>query len=271
MEDLEAAMDKILEDGQYTPMMLASGSASPWNTIHMFNAIGYGIVPTSIVNATTPIGDGSYLDPSWKIALEKFQSWIDKGYFPENASTYDWDTQNSLFCNGEVAMLTQGTWNFGSVSECAAANNLDWGFAPFPVPAANPFQAYIGIGSGFYVPMYVSNDPAREKATLDFLDFLISPEVATRWVTETQTFPVVPFDQAAANLSEQLLSAQGIVTKAGTTGGGPVAICFNNSGDELNIWMSGLEGMVLGETNIDTFLSDLDTQLKADQAAWLDQ
>jgi len=268
LEELEAAMDKIKQDGKYTPMMLASGSASPWNTIHMFNAIAYGIVPMDVVNATTPLGNGSYLDPSWKAALEKFQSWIDKGYYPENASTYDWDTQNSLFCAGKVAMLTQGTWNFGSLTQCATENNLDWGFAPFPVPEGKPFQAYIGIGSGFYAPAYISKDPTREKAVLDFLDFIISPENATLWVTEAKIFPAVPFDKSAANLSEQQLSALAIVDKAGATGGGPIPICFNNSNDELEIWKSGLEGMVLKQTNIDTFLQQLNTQLKADQAAW---
>jgi raffinose/stachyose/melibiose transport system substrate-binding protein len=269
LEDLETVMDAIKKDGHYTPMMLAAGSASPWNTIHMINAIGYGQIPMDVVNATTPIGTGSYLDPAWKATLVKFQSWVQKGYFPTNASSYDWDTQNSLFCSGKVAMLTQGTWDFGAIVDCAKTSNLDWGYAPFPVPAGKPFQAYIGIGSGFYVPNYVAKDPATLKATLDFLDFLISPAVATRWVTEAKLFPAVPFDQTAANLSEQQLAALAIVTKAGATGGGPIAICFNNSGDELTLWQSGLEGIVAGKTNIDTFLTQLDTQLKKDQAAWL--
>jgi raffinose/stachyose/melibiose transport system substrate-binding protein len=268
LEDLEAAMDKIKKDGKYTPMMLAAGSASPWNTIHMVNAIAYGIVPIDVVNATTPIGKGTYMDPSWKKSLEKFQSWINAGYFPKNASSYDWDTQNSLFCAGKVAMLTQGTWDFSGVSDCAKSANIDWGFAPFPVSSGNPFQAYIGIGSGFYVPSYVSKDAARQKAALDFIDFLINPDNATRWVKEASIFPAVPFDQSAANLTEQQKSALAIVMKAGDKGGGPVPICFNNSQDELKLWQSGLEGMVAGKTNIDTFLKDLDTQLKKDQAAW---
>ena len=61
-------MPTIKDNSDYVPMMYGCGEGCP-NGIHMYNAISYAVVPVSTVLATTPLGDGSYLEPEWTDAL----------------------------------------------------------------------------------------------------------------------------------------------------------------------------------------------------------
>ena len=269
LDELEAAMATLKEDGRYVPMMLAAGPGGPWNAFHMMNAIAYATIPMDDIYAATPQGTGTY-DQAWVDAFTRFDDWNKAGYFPEQAGAIDWDNHWAMFCAGEVAMLTQGTWLFNPISECETENpeGLDFEVAPWPVPEGDPFQAYVGLGSGWYVSSAVAEDPARQKAALDFVDALISDEAATAWVRDAQLFPAVPFDRSAVTLTPQQEQAIDIIEKAGPDGGGPLPIGFQNSPEEATTWGQVLQGLVAGSETPQGAVDKINVDLKNAQEAW---
>ena len=272
LEALEANMQAVKDNSDYVPMMYGCGEGCP-NGIHMYNAISYAVVPVSKVLATTPQGDGSYLEPEWVESLGTLQRWIDAGYFNDDALSYGWEGHWGRFCNGEIAMLTQGSWLFKTLSDCAAANpdRFEFGWTAFPVPEGNTFQSYVGVGSGWWLTSKLANDPEKKALVLEFLDLLISDEAAVKWTTEDQIFPAVIVDPASVDLTDQQVTALEVADRAGRDGGGPIPICWNNSQEETDVWASGFQSMVLGQMDINQLVQDVDEVLKRYQAQWQEQ
>ncbi len=268
-EELEAVMEKVKNESDYVPMFYGCGEGCP-NGIHMYNAIAYSIVPVPKVLAATPLGDGSYLDPEWKQALQVLEKWEKAGYFNEDALDYTWEGHWSGFCNGEVAMLAQGSWLFKTISDCAAENPdlLEVGWAAFPVPEGKPFQAYVGVGSGWWLSSNLKDDQVKREIALEFLDLLISDEAVYKWVTEDQIFPAVKIDPAEVPLTEPQATSLEVAEMAGRDGGGPIPICWNNSSEETDVWVNDFQALWLGQIDLDTIVNDVDTVLKKYQAEW---
>jgi len=269
LEELEALMQTIKDNSDYVPMMYGCGEGCP-NGIHMFNAIAYAVVPVPKVLAATPLGDGSYLEPEWEEALEILQSWMEAGYFNDDALSYTWEGHWGRFCNGEIAMLTQGSWLFKTLSDCAAENpdRFEFGWTAFPVPEGRPFQAYVGVGSGWWLTSKLAADPVKQEIALEFLDLLISDEAVVKWITEDQIFPAVRVDLDAVDLTEQQVTALEVAERAGRDGGGPLPICWNNSQEETDVWASGFQAMFIERMDPDQLLQDVDEVLKKYQAEW---
>lgn len=270
LEDLETTMATIKQKSSYTPMMLATGASAPWNGIHMMNAIPYATMDVSQVLNTTPQGTGNYLTPEWLNSFKIFDRWVKAGYFPKEANSIDWEGHWSLFCSGKVAMLTQGTWLFKSISDCAKENpdKFDWKVAPFPVAKGRPYQAYVGTGSGWFLTSSVAKNPQREQATLEFLGALTDSKAADMWVQDAQIFPAVPFDKSKVTLTEPQKVSLDVINKAGAEGGGPVPIGFNNSPAELDVWKKVLQGIVAGSTTPEDAVKMLNVELVKAQTAW---
>lgn len=125
--ELEDAMANIKANSHYTPMALACAGGC-YNGFHVMHDIAYATMPTATITSTTPQGDGAYTDPGWLEALTTFQSWVKDGYFTEGANGIDFDNHWADFCAGNTAMLTQGTWLFKTIDDCAKASGgaLDW-------------------------------------------------------------------------------------------------------------------------------------------------
>ncbi|MBP8972292.1 MAG: extracellular solute-binding protein [Anaerolineae bacterium] len=270
LEELETVMQTIKDNSSYTPMMLATGGGGPWNGIHMINAIAYATMDVSKVLETTPQGTGSYTDPDWLNVLKIYEKWAKAGYFYEDANAVDWEGHWALLCAGQAAMLAQGTWLFKPISECEAENPelFEFKVAPFPSAAGRPYQAYVGIGSAWYLSAEVAKDPELHAAALDLLDALISPEAAIHWVQDAQLFPAVPFDQSQVTLTEQQKVALEVIELVGSEGGGPVPICFNNSAEELDIWQSVVQGLFAGRMTPEVAIEQLEVALVASQQEW---
>lgn len=269
LEELEANMEKIKNESNYTPMFYGCGEGCP-NGIHMYNALAYDYVPVPKVMAATPLGDGTYLEPEWKEAMQVLERWEKAGYFNDDSLNYPWEGHWGGWCAGQDAMLAQGSWLFKTLSDCAAENpdKVEFGWAAFPVPEGKPFQSYVGVGSGWWLSSNLKDDPVKREIALEFLDTLISDEAVYKWVTEDQIFPAVDIDPAEVPLAEQQVTALEVARKAGREGGGPLPICWNNSSEETDVWVNGFQALYLGQTDVDTILKDADAVLKKYQAKW---
>jgi ABC-type glycerol-3-phosphate transport system substrate-binding protein len=90
-----------------------------------------------------------------------------------------------LFLNGEAAMLIDGDWAIGELSQTQKVN---WGIAPLPaVGETGQPAAPLVVGRYWLMPADLS-EPERT-ASADFLEFVTRPERQLEW---TQQFGLLP-------------------------------------------------------------------------------
>lgn len=105
-----------------------------------------------------------------------------------DAAEMDGSDQQKAFASGKCAMMIQGLWAYVDAMKINPA--LDAGFIPFPVyedPKMNVF--YADVDSVFGISSQSS--PAKQKAALDFLEWLLSTEGQKLWMSEYKLIPPV--------------------------------------------------------------------------------
>ena len=267
---LEHAMAVIKSKSNFVPMNMSCGSDGNGNCVHMMHALAYSELPTKTVLNTTVTGTGSYDTPAWIKVFSTFQDWAKKGYFTKGANGITYTEAPAQFCAGQAAMFTEGSWLFSALDQCAASSGGRLAYADIPFPMENrslPFQAYVGFGKGWYVPKYVTKNPAVEQASLKLLNFLLSPANATAQVKVASLFPSVPFDHATANLTPAEKAALAIEAKAGTNGG-HVDVGYYDTAQETSVFSNELEALISGTTTPAKAAATIEAALRAGQQAW---
>ena len=89
------------------------------------------------VGGTDVLRQANYGEISWSdpAILEGFQFLLDmgnNGYLGSGVTTIDMDTQNSMFLNGQAAMLYNGSWFVQNLNSDANTLGEDVGFFAFP-------------------------------------------------------------------------------------------------------------------------------------------
>jgi raffinose/stachyose/melibiose transport system substrate-binding protein len=120
-------------------------------------------------------GEKPWTSPEVVEALELWRSFNEAGYLPESPTSVDYDTSTAQFFSGDAAMIPTGSWLVAEIEDNA---DFEVGYVPFPGPDGPGIFAG-GLGSG----PYVSANTEHEEASIEFLDFLASPEHA-KWVVE---------------------------------------------------------------------------------------
>lgn len=269
LSELETAMGEVLAAGDgTTPMVLACGGPC-YAGLHMMHALGYGTIPTEEIIATTSNGDGAYTDPGWLEMLQKFQAWNDAGYFTKDASGIPDENHTAGFCSGDTAFMVKGPWMFSAMAECEKANPdaFQFGFTGFPVADGLPFQAYVGTGKAWFASSALDDDEDKKAAVLDLVAAFTDAATFKSWIETDNLFPAIEFDAADYTLTDPQKSTLQIITDAGPNGG-PVDIGFNNSAEETQVWVAGLQGILAGTSSPEQLISNLQAQLEKDQAAW---
>lgn len=271
LSELEKTMDKILaEDPGTTPMVLACGGPC-YAGLHMMHALGYATIPTATIVNTTTDGSGSYSEGGWLEMLQRFQSWNEAGYFTKNASGIPDENHWADFCGGKAAMMVKGPWMFAAMSECERQNPdlFEFGFTGFPVEDGLPFQAYVGTGKAWFLSSGLDADANKRKLALELVAALTNQDTFSSWIETDQRFPAKKFDPTDFTLTGPQSDALQIMDKAGENGG-PIDIGFNNSAEETNVWVSGLQGILSGDLTPEQVIDNLQAQLEKDQQSWAD-
>ncbi len=84
------------------------------------------------------------------------------------------------FLSGKVAMQITGPWTLAQLKK----TNVDYDV--FPIPALEKKAAVLG-GESLFV---FKTDPEREKASLKFLEYILSEEFQTEWALKTGYLPI---------------------------------------------------------------------------------
>ena len=108
--------------------------------------------------------------PSWS------QHWANDGYFYPGYQGISGDDAVQLFVAGNGAFTVSGTWYFGDMQV-----NPDIHFMPFPGPADVKAPLSVGGVDLAWAITSVAKDQASQDLAAEYIDYMVSDEVAKKW------------------------------------------------------------------------------------------
>lgn len=164
------ALCQQLKDAGVTP--LANGIADNWDILE---CVLLGMIPNYITyedRIAYESGEKKLNDETWVKIYSDFAQLVP--FLPDGFEAVGNADANMMFGLGQAAMLIDGSWNCGTLSNKEEYPDLDLGFMAFPAPAGNApglcLHADMGIAGNA-----ASKHPEEVKA---FLQWLASPEGA---------------------------------------------------------------------------------------------
>ncbi|GLC79182.1 ABC transporter substrate-binding protein [Lacrimispora brassicae] len=138
--------------------------------------------------------------------------WSDAGYFRKDYEGIDYGDIPTLFGQGNTAMSLDGNWFLYDYEN----TGLDVGVFPFPGVTDSKDSNYIinPVDAAFAIGKHV--DDTQLLVALDFIDQMLTPEVAEMWLSKG-SIPSLKYenkDAAASPLTQELQAAIGD-TKSG--------------------------------------------------------
>jgi len=116
----------------------------------------------------------------------------------------DYDTADTLFKQGQAAMLINGDWSLGGYKEAG----LNFGTAPIPkVSATGLYPSPMTAGKYYMINNAVLDDAAKAEAVKVFVTYMTSPEVQKQWL---EKFSRLPSNKEVAK--DPLISSDPILT-----------------------------------------------------------
>jgi raffinose/stachyose/melibiose transport system substrate-binding protein len=131
---------------------------------------------------------------------------------------------------------------------------------PFPqLPGAKDRVWVSGVGSAYYITSGSKNQDAAAK----FLDFLFSPDIVSRWVSEANFIVPVQFDTSTVQVSPLFKSILDTLQQASQQG-----TLFGYNVDVLappqfnDVMTNGFQAMLAGDKTPEQQAADLDAAWK---------
>ena len=202
-EELYAVAESFTDEGRWG---LAMNSYDPLWVVPWLWAYG-GWLTDSDGNPTLDI------QPMIK-ALTLYLGW--QGRLTGVAPVTSYVEARELFGSGEAAMLIDGDWAIGELSQ---AGGVNWGVAPLPV-AGDTKQPAAPLVTGRYWLMRSGLSEAERKAATDFLSFVTAPERQLEWTTrygalptrlEALSDPAIQSDPALRVSAQQMQAGRGLM------------------------------------------------------------
>ena len=193
----------------------AFGDSERWPAGHLFsmgvsNLLGQEGLD-NILN-----GDGRWDVPEVEKAIDlMFRDFVESGYYPDGVNAITYDDANSLFYEGEAAMLPTGTWLISAIIE--TVQNFEVGFFPFPSIDGSAIAPAAGTGTG----LFLAKDAKNPDGAITFIDYLLEDETARLLTEELLVIPAHPFDREGLDvpgLFRGVLEEMSKATQAGDLG-----------------------------------------------------
>ena len=204
-------------------------------------------------------GDGVWNDPAYVQALRDYKQMYDDGIFSMDVIDLDYGRALEVFYTGEAAILLQGTWEAGALSEPFRQESgielADVGLMPLPLidESGTPsIRSFIELG------MAVPNSAAHPEEAMKLLEFIVLGNGVDEWAP---TFINVP-GKLGYELPDSTLTSDAARDGYNTL----VELVQNPSSDRNNV---SAFSNVVGDAIIEV-LNGADAQEVADalQAEW---
>ncbi|MGW4965524.1 ABC transporter substrate-binding protein [Nonomuraea sp. NPDC004186] len=108
--------------------------------------------------------------------LERYRTWIDKGYVDKNALGTKYADAETAFLSGKAAMYVMGSWF--TAAEAKSTKDFEVGVFPAPVDKG---QAYPGPqGATMAAPYMILKSTPNKDAALKLVQWLVTDQVAVK-------------------------------------------------------------------------------------------
>lgn len=152
---------------------------------------------------------------AWTSGLNDIKTLYDKGYFPKNTTTATDDETFQLMADNKAAFAIDGSWKIGWFQQ--NAKSID-DFTVTYVPFAGQRKSTDiigGLSMGYYITKKAWDDPAKQKACVDFVKAMTKDDVVSKFgataVTALKNGTTAPSD------ADALVKAALVMTKGATS------------------------------------------------------
>ncbi len=203
-EEFEEVCAKLKENG-ITP--ISTAGLNGWHTMRFVELLIEHYAGSELHDKMN-IFDESYNNETVVKALEKYQEFCDKGYFPEGFLTQDPNDTLIAMANGQCAMDIQGQWQDGKILQ-EGLDIADYGVFPFPSGETNRMSAFAEM-----TQFNVDNSEEELDACVQFMDFYYSEEN----VEQYGEYYNLPLPKTDAEMPEGQPNVEELMTLAEETG-----------------------------------------------------
>ncbi|MGX8700500.1 ABC transporter substrate-binding protein [Caproiciproducens sp.] len=134
---------------------------------------------TPATHPKLPASSTDDVGKAWTAGLNDIKTLYTKGYFPKNTTTATDAETFQLMADDKAAFAIDGSWKIGWFQE--NAKNID-DFTVTYVPGENGRKSTDiigGLSMGYYITTKAWNDPAKQKACVDFVKAMTTDEVVS--------------------------------------------------------------------------------------------
>lgn len=203
-EDIQAKKEELGIKGAFAATGMAPGDDWRWHT-HLMNMPIYYEYKEKGITDTKELS-GTYLD-NYKQILDLYLN--NSTVEPEMLSSIGTGDSMSEFALGEVAFVQNGDWAWNDIKDNEVAEE-DVKFLPIYIGAEGEENQGLCVGTEAFWCVNSKASKADQKATLDFVNWLLTSEKGKDYVINQLNF-TSPFDTFQANeapsnpLSKQIM------------------------------------------------------------------
>ncbi len=169
---------------------------------------------TLATHTTLPKSSTDAAGKAWAAGLNDIKTLYSKGYFPKNTTTAGDAETFQLMADNKAAFAIDGSWKIGWFQQ--NAKSID-DFTVTYVPSQNERKSTDiigGLSMGYYITKKAWDDPAKQKACVDFVKAMTTDDVVSKFgataVTALKNGTTAPTD------ADSLVKAALDMTKGAT-------------------------------------------------------
>ena len=194
----------------YIPFAFANNPG--WQAFHQFAMTSNDMIGPDAMQALLFENRGRWDSPEMVTAIKSyFVDMREAGCFSDDANALTYDDGNGLFFAGDALMHSTGSWLVRDIN--ANMTDFEVTMMPFPAPdgAAGSYWSS-GVGSAFYLS--AGSSPEQQDAAGRFLDYVVSPETAQRWVGEAGFYLPLEVDTTGLGVTPLFQSVLDVLESA---------------------------------------------------------
>ena len=124
----------------------------------------------------------------WVAGLNDIKDLYERGFFPKNTLTATDAETVAMFGEGEAAFLIDGSWKVGYFAGNHEDTLEDYVISYVPAKGdRKASEAIGGISMGYFITRKAWEDPAKREAAVEFVSYLTSDDVLSKFVTTEVT------------------------------------------------------------------------------------
>ena len=140
----------------------------------------------------------------WVAGLNDLKDLYERGFFPKNTLTATDAETVAMFGEGEAAFLIDGSWKVGYFTGNHEDTLEDYVISYVPGKGdRSASEAIGGISMGYFITRKAWDDAAKREAAVEFVSYLTSDEVLSKFVTTEVTALVNGAKPEGLNILQQ--------------------------------------------------------------------